>query len=100
MTDKVKNIFTNYWQVAVSGAFIIFSVGYLKAQYENKPDRVEVKEVINEAIEKNNCNIKNNYIEINKIPGLQERLKNIDDGIQELKERFDKFDNKIYSIKK
>lgn len=44
--------------------------------------------------------LKNNYIEIKKVPGLTERLNSIDQNLQDLKSRFENLENKILIIKK
>lgn len=94
MTDKAKKTFTDYWQVILAIALVIFNVGFSLAQLQNKPDREEMNQRIEYAIEKYKSDTKDQYVKIDQVPGLNERLKSIDDNLQDIKERLDRQDRK------
>ena len=98
--DKRKNWFTRYMQIIIAVAMIIFNIGYTIAKLEDKPSRTEMQDEIKRTISDYDKNLKNNYVEIKKIPGLAERLESIDQSLKDLEERFENLENRIYIIKK
>ncbi len=88
------------WQIIAAAVLVIFNIGYTMSKIEQKPDRSEVTTEINYKIEQYAKDSRENYIEIQKVPGLEEKLDNIDQSLNEIKQRFDNLENKIYVIKK
>jgi hypothetical protein len=98
--DKGKNRFAKYLQVIIALALVIFNIGYTVAKLDNKPSRTEVYDEIKKTLDDYDKCLKNNYIEIKKVPGLAERLNSIDQSLQDLRQRFDNLESRIYLIKK
>ncbi len=94
--QETKSWINRNWQIVVAVCLVVFNVGYTVARIEGKPDRQEVTNQITKAIDDYNQNSKENYIEIKKVPGLRESLESINDKLQDLQNRFDKMENKIY----
>ena len=93
---EAKNWINRNWQIIVAVALVIFNVGYTVARIESKPDRTEMKDAIENAIDTYDKDTKENYIEIKKVPGLKESLESINDKLKDLQSRFDKMEDKIY----
>lgn len=98
--EKAKQTITNYWQIIVAIALVIFNVGYTVKALEDKPSKEEVKKEIKTAIDEHKNETKDNYININQVPGLTEQLNAINEQLKNLNQRFDKFEDKfIYQRK-
>ena len=98
--EKAKQTITNYWQIIVAIALVIFNVGYTVKALEDKPSKEEVKKEIKTAIDEHKSETKDNYININQVPGLTEQLNAINEQLKNLNQRFDKFEDKfIYGRK-
>lgn len=97
--DKRKNRFVKYLQIIIAIALVIFNIGYTVAKLDDKPSRSEMQDEIKRTLNDYDRILKNNYIEIKKVPGLAERLNSIDQNLQDLKERFENLENKILVIK-
>lgn len=91
---------TEYWQIIVAIAIVTFNVGYTVAKLDEKPSKEEVKKEIINAIESYRQEIKEMYIRIDQIPGLQEQLKLINEQLEILNKKFDKFEDKFIYQKK
>jgi len=97
--EKKKSMFARYLQLIIAITLIVFNIGYTVARLDNKPSRSEMQEEIRRTILEYDKSLKDNYIEIKKVPGLAERLNSIDQSLQDLKERFESLENKILTIK-
>ncbi|MEW6506396.1 MAG: hypothetical protein AB1432_01490 [Bacteroidota bacterium] len=98
--EKAKHTIINYWQIIVAIALVIFNVGYTVKALEDKPSKDEVKKEIKTAIDEHKSETKDNYININQVPGLTEQLNAINEQLKNLNQRFDKFEDKfIYGRK-
>jgi hypothetical protein len=98
--EKKKNWLIKYVQVIIAVALVIFNIGYTVAKLDDKPSRTEMQDEIKRIITDYDKSLKDNYIEIKKVPGLTERLNSIDQNLQDLKARFENLENRIYIIKK
>jgi hypothetical protein len=98
--NKRKTQYLKYLQVIITLGLIIFNIGYTIARLDDKPSRTEMQDEINKTITDYDKCLKNNYIEIKKIPGLSERLESIDQSLKDLTARFENLENRIYLIKK
>jgi hypothetical protein len=98
--DKNKNKLLKYLQLIIALALVIFNIGYTVARLDDKPSRAEMQDEINKTLSDYDKTLKNEYIEIKKVPGLAERLNSMDQKLQDLKERFESLENKILTIKK
>ena len=94
--QETKSWINKNWQIIVAVCLVVFNVGYTVARIESKPDRDEVTNQIIKAIDAHKQESKENYIEIKKVPGLQESLGNIDDRLKDLQNRFDKMEENFY----
>lgn len=98
--EKRKNWFVKYLQLIVALALVIFNIGYTVAKLDDKPSRTEMQDEIKKILTDYDKSLKDNYIEIKKVPGLTERLDSIDQSLHDLKVRFENLENRIYIIKK
>jgi hypothetical protein len=98
--EKKKSWLIRYLQVIIAVALVIFNIGYTVAKLDDKPSRTEMQDEIKKIITDYDKSLKDNYIEIKKVPGLTERLNSIDQNLQDLKARFENLENRIYIIKK
>ncbi|MDR3626505.1 MAG: hypothetical protein P4L45_06715 [Ignavibacteriaceae bacterium] len=98
--NKRENRLLKYLQLIIALALVIFNIGYTVARLDDKPSRTEMQDEINKTLSGYDKSLKNNYIEIKKVPGLTERLNSIDQNLQDLKSRFENLENKILIIKK
>ncbi|MEW6507187.1 MAG: hypothetical protein AB1432_05520 [Bacteroidota bacterium] len=93
--EKVKKAVNSYWQIIVAVALVIFNVGYTVAVLEGKPSHEEVKKEIKTAIDEFKVETKDNYIMIDKVPGLTQQLNAINSQLENLNKRFEKFEDKF-----
>lgn len=98
--NEAKTWLQKNWQIIAATVLVIYNLGYTMSKIEQKPDRNEVASEINLMIKQHVKDSQENYIEIKKVPGLEERLNNIDQSLNEIKQRFDNLEDKIYAIKK
>ncbi|MBS3945334.1 MAG: hypothetical protein KGZ42_07545 [Melioribacter sp.] len=98
--EKAKTTITNYWQIIVAIALVIFNVGYTVKALEDKPSKDEVKKEIKTAIDEHKSETKDNYININQVPGLNEQLTAINNQLEGVNKKLDKLEDKfIYGRK-
>lgn len=93
--DRAIKIIDSYWQIIIAIALVLFNVGYTLAQLENKPSKEEVKQEIKVAIDEHKQETKNEYIKIDQVPGLTQKLDAITIQLEGLNKRFDKFEDKF-----
>jgi ATP-dependent Lon protease len=74
-------------------------MGYTIKEISGKTDRVEVQTMIDNKIKDHVDETKDQYIKIDQVPGLQERLKSIEDGLQDNKEMTQKIYDKLMKLK-
>ena len=84
-----------YWSIITSIIFIVFYIGYIMAQLNNKVDNNKVDEIVRKAFQEYKTDSKDSYIKIDQVPGLQERLQNIEEGLKENKTLTQKIYDKI-----
>ena len=94
--DGASNWLRRNWQIITAITIIVFNVGYTIAKIQERPDRVEVTQMINASITEYDKELKDHYIEMTKVPGLKERLKAIDDKLNGLQIMFEKFEDRVY----
>ncbi len=98
MTES-KNWLTRYWQILTVVVMVAFNMGYTIKEISGKTDRVEVQTMIDNKIKDHVDETKDQYIKIDQVPGLQERLKSIEDGLQDNKEMTQKIYDKLMKLK-
>ncbi len=92
----MKNFLIKWWTIIVAFALILFDIGYTMARLDNKPDRIDVSNQIDQKILDYKNETKNNYIKIDQVPGLIERLNSIDQKLGSIEKRIEKIENKIW----
>lgn len=98
--EKARTKIASYWQIIVAVALVIFNVGYTVKALEDKPSKEEVKKEIKSAIDEHKSETKENYININQVPGLTEQLDAINKQLEGVNKKLDKFEDKfIYGRK-
>lgn len=103
MTQKVKSVFTDYWQVLVTIGLVIFNVGFTVAKLDNFVTQDELSKQVQEIrvereqkIESELKKISDNYIEIERVPGLKEELKSIRDLMEIQSKQLTRIENKLF----
>jgi hypothetical protein len=83
MTDMSKRFFQNNWfnLATMAGVFIglVYSFGYQKKDVDDKVNENTVREIVAEEITKQQ---EKGYIQINQVPGLNERLNAIESALK------------------
>lgn len=82
-----KNNWPHFFTIGVVIYGFVFNFGYDKKTIENKPDRTEVQKMITDEMQKG-------YVEINRVPGLKEKIEAMEKALGENKE----LTQKIYEI--
>lgn len=70
-----------YWSIILAILTISFYFGFTKAEMQNKVDKTEVAQIVKLAIDQYKTEMDKSYIEIDRVPGLNERLKNIEEKV-------------------
>jgi hypothetical protein len=97
---KKQNIILKYWQILFFVGVTIFNIGYTVARLETYATVEYVNQKIGAVMETHKNETNDNYIKIDRIPGLNESLQSINEKLDDLKKRFEKLDDKINYQKK
>ena len=98
--EKNQNRLLKYWQVILFVGLTIFNVGYTVAKLDDMVTKEEATIKISKAIRQYKTESEKEYVRIDQVPGLTESLQSINDKLDDLKQRFDKLEDKInYNIK-
>ncbi|MBI1939179.1 MAG: hypothetical protein HYS25_13805 [Ignavibacteriales bacterium] len=101
MKEAIKKFLPYLSALVFPALMFAFNIGYTKSEIDGKPTRLEVKGIVDTAITKHEARSKENYIKIDQVPGLPERILSMEDKVDALIRRFDKLEDKlIYSAKK
>lgn len=84
--DKLNTFVKTYWAVLLAVVSLAFYAGVTDNRLENKVDRVELNEIVKQVIVELATQQKDSYVQIDKIPGLAERLQSIETSIDDNKE--------------
>ena len=98
--ERSQNKLLKYWQVIFFVGLTIFNVGYTVARLDDMVTKEETTIKISNAIRQYKNESEKEYVRIDQVPGLTESLQSINDKLDDLKQRFDKLEDKInYNIK-
>ncbi|MEW6196809.1 MAG: hypothetical protein AB1521_16805 [Bacteroidota bacterium] len=100
INEEKKHRLTKYWQIILFIAITLFNIGYTVARMETFATKEEVAVKISEETQKLKQDTQKEYVKIDQIPGLTESLISINGKLDDLKNRFEKLEDKIiYSNK-
>ncbi len=94
-TEKKQNMLIKYWEILLFVGLTVFNIGYTIAKLDMYATTDYVNQKISSAFEAHNRETKENYIKIDRVPGLNESLRSINEKLDDLKKRLDKLDDKI-----
>lgn len=98
--EKAQNRLLKYWQVILFVGLTIFNVGYTVAKLDDMVTKEQATIKISNAIRQYKAESEKEYVKIDQVPGLTESLQSINDKLDDLKQRFDKLEDKInYNMK-
>lgn len=100
INDEKKNKLIKYWQIILFTAITLFNIGYTAARLETFATKEDVAVKISEAAQKLQQDTQKEYVKIDQIPGLTESLISINGKLDDLKNRFEKLEDKIIYSKK
>jgi hypothetical protein len=100
INNEKKNKLIKYWQIILFAVITLFNIGYTAARLETFATKEDVALKIAEATQKLKQDTQKEYVKIDQIPGLTESLISINGKLDDLKNRFEKLEDKIiYSQK-
>lgn len=93
MTEKVKTFWEKHWGWIIQIVAMVFSAGVIYATVneaiKNRPDRTELNITIDTKLQKHVNDSKEIYINIDRVPGLNENLQFIKSQVDDIKKSND-----------
>ncbi|MGE5498605.1 MAG: hypothetical protein ACM3Q2_11060 [Syntrophothermus sp.] len=90
MSEKIKSYWERNWNWILQMIIFFFTAGIFYAKMTDginaRPDRTEINNMIDTKIEKHIQISKDEYIRIDQVPGLVEKLDNINAQLTDIKE--------------
>ncbi len=92
--EKREALLVKYWPIIIAMIMFIYQIGITSTELSGKVDKDTVRDLTKQLINEYAAEQNEKYIEINKVPGLKERLGNLEKEVREIKD----LQKKIYEI--